>query len=104
MVGMMWKSTSSSGWEYLNCVRGLGFEYITFVLLFYYLNLCNYVLVWYDVWIGFVKHETWIGWIGGVITLWLNGYGFKPWRTKLKILFLAFWLWIEYERLGKNPR
>jgi len=72
------------------------------VLLFYYLNLCNYVLVWYDVWIGFVKHETWLGWIGGVITLWLNGYGFKPWRTKLKTLFLAFWLWIEYERLGKT--
>jgi len=23
---MMWKSTSSSGWEYFNCVWGLGFE------------------------------------------------------------------------------
>jgi len=26
MVGMTWKSTNSSGWEYLVCVGGLGFE------------------------------------------------------------------------------
>jgi len=26
MVGMMWKSTSSNGWEYFDCVRRLGFE------------------------------------------------------------------------------
>jgi len=25
-MGMTWKSTSSSGWEYFNCVWGLGFE------------------------------------------------------------------------------
>jgi len=26
MVGMTWKSTSLSGWEYFDCVRELGFE------------------------------------------------------------------------------
>ena len=34
----MWKSTSSSGWEYFDCVRGLGFES-------YGCQLC--VLIWY---------------------------------------------------------
>jgi len=24
--GMTWKSASSSGWKYFDCVRGLGFE------------------------------------------------------------------------------
>ena len=45
----MWNSTSSNGWEYLVCVRGLGFEsYVcqlcVVILLFIFNNMYEYVI------------------------------------------------------------
>ena len=54
MVGMMWKTASSCGWEHFDCARGPGFEsYVCYLLmlLFCYLNLWKHVLVYYDNWI-----------------------------------------------------
>jgi len=35
LIGMTWKSTSSSGWEYFVCVWGLGFKsYVCLCVLF----------------------------------------------------------------------
>jgi len=44
---MTWKSTNSSGWEYFDCVRGLGFKsYVcqlcVVVLLFIFNNMYEY--------------------------------------------------------------
>ena len=67
MISMTWKSTSSSGWEYLVCVRGLGFKsyaWYFFLCYYYYFNLWKHVLLWYDAWIVMVsmKHD-WLKWL-----------------------------------------
>jgi len=42
-MGMTWKSTSSNGWEYFICVRGLGFKSyecllcVAWIILVYFL-------------------------------------------------------------------
>ena len=66
MVGMMWKSASSYGWEHLDCVRGLGFEsYAWYFLCYYcYFNLWKHVLLWYDAWIVMVSMKRdWLKWL-----------------------------------------
>jgi len=50
MVGIMWKSTSSSDWEYFDLCEKTWVRVLcmlTFVLLFYYFNLWKHVLLWY---------------------------------------------------------
>jgi len=41
-----------------------------------------------------------MNWHDGLILIWqLYGYGFKSWRTHIKLYFWYFWLWLEYEKL-----
>jgi len=45
-----------------------------------------------------------MNWHDGLILIWqLHGYGLKPWRAHINFIFFwAFWIWLEYERVGKK--
>jgi len=65
MVGMMWKSTTSCGWEYFGCGRGLGFE--SYVC--YFLCYCFIISIYENMFCYDMMPELWllawniIGWI-----------------------------------------
>ena len=90
MVGMTWKSTGSSGWEYFIVCEDLGSSpmYANFCATVLLIKLWNYVLVRYDVWIGFVKHETWISMM---VWYWFGNF-----------IFDKFWIWFEYEKVERK--
>jgi len=78
---MTWKSTSSSGWEYFDCVKGLRFEsYGCHVCVFDLLLILIICMIMLGDNITIELEEltqTWLGWIGCAIALWLSGCGFN---------------------------
>ena len=74
-------------------------NFCAIVLLF---KLWSHVLVWYDVWIGYVKHETWIDmmvwyWFGNRMVM-----GSCLGELTLNFIFWHFWIWFEYEKVERK--
>ena len=95
---MTWKSTSSSGWEYLVCVRGLGFEsYVCYFfcvikrVVDFYNNLIILISMKHEV-VELVRH-----WVGMYISVGSN-LGRPKWNFVFAI-FSLIWSW----RVKGNP-
>ena len=107
MSGMTWKSTSSCSWEYLVCVRGLGFK--SYVCYFF----CDIKLVLFlcilNVWWIFMIIElywlvwnmNWVNWLG--IELVCTWVWVQILEDLNETLFLPFFLvWFEVEGLRET--
>ena len=72
LIVVTWKSTSSCGWEYFDCVRGLGFEsYVCYLCVVWVILILIWMIMLGDNIIIELEELTqmWLGWIGCALTL-----------------------------------